>query len=218
MQTRGLPTCSAAIFIYKKDESVTDALDAAQQVAAEHYSKTTYTPAQHARIIEILGYDPTDQNGDFVYVVHVDEKRHLLDELQRWSRAVDPTNSALMIYAHSGPNGINRLGGDDEHRVYWTDLSSALSCGVSSLWLVGCKSDECLAQWSSSGGPARNWMACTSTKEYWKKLIPYFLDEISLDVPTPEDIATRLHQEFGDRVEYFQRKASWGIVSPKTIA
>lgn len=215
MQTLGLPTCSAAIFIYKKDKSVTNALVAAQQVAAEHYSKTKYTPAQCARITNLLGYDPTSQSGDFVYVVHVDEKRHLLDELQRWSQSVNPTNSALMIYAHSGSAGINRLRGDNDHRVSWIELSSALSCGVSSLWIVGCGSDACLTTWSSSGGPARNWMACTATKAYWKKLNPYFLDEISLDVRMPEDIATRLHQEFGDEVKYFERKSSWNIVSQK---
>jgi hypothetical protein len=171
---------------------------------------------QRAHITKLLGYNPTDQSGDFVYVVHVDEKRHLLDELQRWPRAVDPTNSALMISAHSGPAGINRLDGDDDHRVYWTELS-ALSCGVSSLWLVGCGSNACLAAWSSSGGPAFNWMACTVTKEYWKKLIPYLLEEISLDVRMPEDIATSLRHEFGDKVEYFERKSSWDRVLPKVV-
>lgn len=209
MQTRGLPTCSGAIFIYKKDDSVQDALDAAQQVAKEHYSRAEYTPEQKARIIKLFGYDPTARDGDFVYVVHADLKSELLAELTRWSRSVDPSNSALMIYTHSGPLGINRIGGDNDHRVLWSELSAALSCGVSSLWLVGCKSKACLDAWASDGGPARNWMACTATKEYWKKLIPYFLDEISLEVRMPEDVAARLQKEFNDTVEYFERNATW---------
>ncbi len=217
MVTIGDNNCSAAVFIYKSDTTIADALQKAQSVAAEHYSKSEYTEKQKSVIVEALGYDPTDSSGRFVYQVHAEDKKEFLDELKAWAKRVSNESPTLLIYAHSGQLGINRADGDDAHRITWAELATALPTGVESLWIAGCKSKYCLDSWAETGGPAKCLMVCTASSEPWAKLIPSFKLQISFDPTyTISDITQRLDLDFGRNVELLEREN--GVWAPVAVS
>jgi hypothetical protein len=211
MITVGDPDCAGAIFIYKQDDSIAKALAAAAEVARQHKVNVAYTDAEKARLVSVLGYDPTDSNGRFVYVVHADTKADLLCELAAWLSRVDNNAAALMVYSHGGSRGINRKTGDAVHRVTWQELSESLPGGVSSLWLAGCRTRHCLDAWQEADvAPVKSWLVCTHASESWLKMIPSFQLELSMDpVFEPAEIANRLRDAFRDRVEILERRTTW---------
>lgn len=205
LTTIGDPDCHGAIFIYKDDGSIPKALANAISVAMEHRVKLTYSDEERKRIVDIVGYDPTDPSGRFVYIVHASTRAEFLHALTEWHARIGEGQGALMIYAHMGTLGINRISGDKEHRITWSELGDALPNNVASLWLAGCKSHHCLSAWGATA-PVTDWLVCTSETKPWAPLIPAFIMEISVDpVYFPEAIARKLDDAFGDDVEYHRR-------------
>lgn len=205
LDAQGLDDCAGAIFIYKRDGSVPDAIKGALAVARAHRTHVRYTQEELTRIVRVLGYDPTAEDGRFVRVVVATTKDEFLSELARWNQAVPAGTGALLVYAHMGEPGLAPARDAIEDIVTWQELGGVLTNKVSSLWLAGCTSAWCLAAWATpAASPVLNWLACTVKSEYWAPLITRFYGEISLDpVLTPRAIAKLLQNQAGN-VEYLE--------------
>lgn len=214
MATFGDDDCAGAIFIFKNDGTEVAALAEAAEVAKKHRLQDTFTEKEKARIVETLGYDPTDSSGRFVYVVHTTDREEFLTLLSAWHDRTRQHDAALLIYSHMGEGDI---GPDEESPgVMWRELGETLSAGVGSLWLAGCESDHCMNEWAKAPSltPVRNWLVSTSESIYWLPLMPHFTMELSVEPGyTPTQIAASLSKAFPDKVRVFQREDKWTEVA-----
>jgi hypothetical protein len=48
------------------------------------------------------------------------------------------------------------------------------------IWLVGCKSEECLKKWDALVGPVRHLLLATSDSKPWRPLLKSFAAEIDI--------------------------------------
>ena len=211
MPTYGDCDCAGAIFIFKDDGTEFDALTEAAAVARQHRLEDTFTQEEKARVMRVLGYDPTDASGRFVYVVHTTDREEFMARLSEWHERTKHEDAALLIYAHMGENDLGPDEGDSPG-VAWRELGKILSDGVSSLWLAGCESDHCLTHWATSPSmhPVKNWLVSTSASVYWLPLIPYFVKELSVaPVCMPNEIAQALSLAFPGQARLRQREDQW---------
>ena len=114
-------------------------------------------------------------------------KSEFLNGLRTWNQAIDPANAYLCIYAHMGTPGINCVNSMTPSAITWHELASALPRGVHCLWLVGCKSNECLKAWSPLTSPVRHRLLATTESKYWQPLLRVFAAEISIKKITFDD-------------------------------
>ncbi len=151
--TKDLP---AAVFIYKGDQSVTDAWNS---------------------VIEIAG-----QEGSIRGELH-NSKASFLRGLTAWNSSVDPAaDSFLCIYSHAGKAGIAPSGGSPlGDLVKWDELADALPRGVRYLWLLGCGTDYAQDVWETRAEPVAHRVLSTSESAYWQPFLKFFAREISTD-------------------------------------
>src|SRR6266436_5165887 len=101
--------CQGAIFVYKGDSSVDDAIAAVREI-----------DKNHGGIRAVVGKD----------------KEEFLTALRKWNESIEPDNAFLCIYAHMGALGINCVSGQAATRITWVELARALPKGVHLLWLA----------------------------------------------------------------------------------
>jgi hypothetical protein len=171
----------AAVFIYKDDST-----------AARAWGDVEAIHTDHGGIRAELHNDRTE----------------LLAGLKAWSESVDPSNAFLCIYAHMGPPGINCISGKSETRVTWEELAKSLAKGVELIWLVGCKSGECLKKWTPLSSPVRHLLLATSASKPWRPLLKCFAAEIDIkhiryydEMP---DYLSKVEPELGKLTTYFR--------------
>jgi hypothetical protein len=182
MKVIGDLTCQGAVFVYKADNTATKAWSDVEEI--------------------------NKSNGAIRGELHED-KAELLSGLRTWNEAVDASNAFLCFYAHMGPTGINCIGGNPPTRVAWQELQMALPRGVELLWLVGCKSQECLQQWNSLATPVRHLLLATSESRPWRPLLRCFAAEIDIKHirfydEMPAYLAS-VEPELAKYTEYFRR-------------
>ena len=153
MKTIGELGYQGAVFIYKDDTTATSAWTDAKKIHTSH--------------------------GGIRGELH-DDKSQFLAGLKAWSESVDPSNAFLCIYAHMGVPGINCISGQAATRVTWEELADAISDGVELLWLVGCRSQECLKKWTPLASPIRHLLLATSESKPWRPLLKCFAAEINI--------------------------------------
>lgn len=212
MSTYGDPDSAGAIFVFKGDNTEHDALAAAAEVARAHHLADTFTEAEKRRLVDRLGYDPTDAAGRFVYVVHATDREEFILRLSAWHERTKGQDTALLIYAHMGEADIGPVEDEDAPGVTWRELGDILGNAVSSLWLAGCESQHCLAAWAEAPSmhPVKNWVVCTKSSVYWQPLIAHFVKELSVaPLYMPDDIARDLEHAFPGQVRLLQREDRW---------
>lgn len=181
MESVGAVDCQAAVFVYKDDASQAEAWDAVTKINTDH--------------------------GGVRGELH-SSKAMLLKGLSEWSTRVDASNAFLCIYAHMGSDGMNCTSSLDDRLVSWQELAEAISDGVEYLWLLGCKSEECLAAWSDLSNPVRHLLLATSESKYWQPLLRCFAAEISisnivLDGDMPEKLK-KMEPGLADHTVYYK--------------
>jgi hypothetical protein len=144
----------AAIFIYKSDSTVSRAWEIVN---------TTFA-----------------QEGPIRGEWH-QSRGQFLNALKSWNETIgDPSNAFLCIYAHAGKSGIVPCRDGQSERVTWDQLAHALPRGVQYLWLVGCKTEQCLKAWSPMHVPVKHRLLATTEPKRFVELVSCFRDEISL--------------------------------------
>jgi hypothetical protein len=111
---------------------------------------------------------------------HVSKEQFLVS-LRAWNRKVDAANSFLCIYAHAGSPGISCDPEDWKALVSWSELAAALPNPVHYLWLLGCKTRECIRAWAPLHAPVGHLLLATSASKYWGPFIECFEHEITLN-------------------------------------
>jgi hypothetical protein len=113
------------------------------------------------------------------------KKRAFLNGLRDWNRRTDPTNAFLCVYAHAGKQGLNCIGGIDRRLVSWEELGETLRYPIQYLWLVGCRTRECVKVWHPLHGPIRHLLLATSKSAPFAPLVKCFADEIRTHLINP---------------------------------
>jgi hypothetical protein len=161
----------AAVFIYKSDQSATDAWDSVIEIAA--------------------------QEGAIRGELH-DCKVSFLEGLTAWNLSVDPAaDSFLCIYSHAGKAGLapsRRPPLGDV--VQWDELADALPRGVRYLWLLGCGTDYSQDVWDARAKPVAHRTLSTLESAYWQPFIRFFAREISTDdIASQNELMDRLNAD-----------------------
>lgn len=173
-------TSQAAVFVYKDDDSVTDA---AADIRRMHASQ-----------------------GGIRGEIHAD-KQAFWDALTKWNSEAEPANAFLCIYSHAGDPGIAPTSDDASRIISWTELADALPRGVQYLWLLGCETQKALNAWKALGGPVRHRLLATDSEVYWQPFLQFFAHEISIDPVTADDeMEERLAKsspELAEHTKYF---------------
>lgn len=181
MKTIGELGYQGAVFIYKDDSSVAAAWADAKNIHATHGG---------------------------IRAEHHNDKSKFLAGLEAWSKSVDPSNAFLCLYAHMGSPGINCISGKAETRVTWVELAKSLAKGVELIWLVGCKSEECLKTWTPLASPVRHLLLATSASKPWRPLLKCFAAEIDIKVIRYYDempgYLSQAEPELGKLTTYFK--------------
>jgi hypothetical protein len=173
--------CQAAVFIYKDDGT-------AEKLWPELVK-------MHERQGGIRGEWHT-QRGEF------------LAALTAWNSSVDPANSFLCIYSHAGSPGVNCRSGEKSTRIAWSELAKALINRVQYLWLLGCKTQECMKFWDPLHGPVGHLLLATSESRDWGPFLTYFENEIDVNhIAFDDEMPTILNKKYPDlakHTDYFK--------------
>jgi hypothetical protein len=167
--TTGARSCAAAIFMYKRDDSV-------EKVKPE---------------IERINYEQGRvSNGsatDGICGEHHTIKAEFTAALSEWNDNVQPGNAFLCIYAHADKQGIcpfYEYFDQDERKaelITWVELGQLLRKPVQYLWLLGCTTEAAMAIWNPSASPVSGFLLATSAEIKWDELVGCFEAEISMD-------------------------------------
>lgn len=185
-KTLGDPDCKGAIFVYKDDDSVDEAWESVIKVNRDH-----------GGIRGELHEKPSD----------------FLAALLKWNNSVGGENAYLCIYAHMGTTGMcskPRSPAD----ISWPELANSLPKKIELLWLMGCKSAECLKTWNGLTAPVDYGILATSKSCYWAPFIDEFSKEISLKkVRTYDQMPFELSKSQPDLAKYidYYRVAEDGL-------
>lgn len=145
----------AAIFIYKSDPTVSSAWETVKTISA--------------------------QEGPIRGEWH-QSRGQFLDALKCWNETIgDPSNAFLCIYAHAGKSGIVPSLHRQSERVTWGELAHALPRGVQYLWLIGCKTEQCVKAWAPMHVPVKHRLLATTESKCFVELVSCFAHEISLN-------------------------------------
>lgn len=154
MKRIGPPKCQGAVFVYKDDNTRTDAENVLKNFNATF--PIPITGELHTNKIEFLG------------------------SLKDWNISCDPTNAFLCVYAHMGEPGISCVDHDDGRVITWDEIALTLPEQVQVLWLVGCESQYAMSIWSLGVNPVREFLVATTKSKYFLPLVPLFRYEISM--------------------------------------
>jgi hypothetical protein len=167
--TIGTRRCAAAIFMYKRDDSV-------EKVKPEI-----------KRINDEQGRVPNGPATDGICGEHHTNKAEFTAALREWNDNVQPGNAFLCIYAHADKEGIcpfYEYFDRDERKaelITWAELAQLLKKPVQYLWLLGRTTQTAMKIWSSSAGPVSGLLLATGAEIKWDELVGCFEAEISLD-------------------------------------
>jgi len=177
--------CQGAVFVYKDDKTASKAWDDVKWIDQDH--------------------------GGIRGEIH-DNRASFLSGISHWNSLVDPSNAFLCIYAHMGPLGINCINGNAATRVLWQDLAATLSHPVELIWLVGCKSNECMTAWAPLSSPVRHLLLATFESKPWRPLLRCFAAEIDIKhIRFYDEMPQHLESEqpeLGKLTGYFRPTAS----------
>ncbi len=131
------------------------------------------------------------------------KRDEFLADLKVWNDSVDSANSFLCIYSHAGRLGVNCRGGEESTRIAWMELAEALVKPVQYLWLLGCKTQECMKSWDPLHGPVGHLLLATSESTDWGPFLTYFEYEIDVNnIAFDNEMPIILNEKYPDLAKH----------------
>lgn len=207
MPERGPEDAAAAMFIYKSDERVQAAWDAAEDVERRDRESGNRVLTEQGR---------GQSSNSFLRLERHRSKQSFLAALARWSH---PRKQFALIYSHGADTAWGAVGiipsiaAPGDQVITWQELAEALGDGVDCLWLIGCRCSDAANVWGDR--PVRGWMLSCSGERDFGPLVEQFHLEISLaSIRSPAVVLHTLQSQFpalADAVHVLRRENGVGV-------